>query len=493
MSANPSSFLQSVDRYFSHAMSFLDLPEGLAERIIQCNSTYTVRFGVRLRGRMYSFTGWRSVHSEHREPVKGGIRFVPNADAEEVEALAALMTLKCSLTDLPFGGSKGALKIDPAEWTQVELERITRRFTQELTKRNLIGAGVNVPAPDMGTGEREMAWMVDEYRRANPTDVINARACVTGKPLSKGGIAGRTEATGRGVQYAIQSYLQDERSPGVEGQRDLKGMSVIVQGFGNVGYHAAKFLSEDDGAKVIVIAERDGYVANPEGLAIEDLKQHQIRTGSILGFAGGTSHSDAMDGIEQACDILVPAAMENAIRADNAARIQAKLIVEAANGPLSFEADGMLRERGAIILPDLYVNAGGVVVSYFEWVKNLTHIPFGLMERRRRERRNHAIAEALERMTGRNFPDDMREGFLEGGDEIDLVRSGLEDVMRSTWRRIADLLEFEAGARRLSDRRLCRLDRRNRGRLRGDRDLRTALARSHSRRTAEGTCPTDLG
>ncbi|ESW94482.1 glutamate dehydrogenase [Mesorhizobium sp. LSJC268A00] len=424
-------------------MSFLHLPEGLAERIVQCNSTYTVRFGVRLRGRMYSFVGWRSVHSEHCEPVKGGIRYAPNADAEEVEALAALMTLKCSLVDLPFGGSKGALKIDPREWTIQELERITRRFTQELNKRGLIGPGLNVPAPDVGTSEREMAWMVDEFRRANPTDVINARACVTGKPLSKGGIAGRTEATGRGVQFAIQSYLGDLRTPGIAGRRELKGASVVVQGFGNVGYHAAKFLSEDHGARITVVAEHDGHVASPEGLPVEALKQHQLRTGSILGFDGAESFAGDMRGIEEACDILIPAAMENAIHIDNAERIKAHLIVEAANGPVTFQADQMLRSRGVTILPDLYVNAGGVVVSYFEWVKNLTHIPFGLMERRRRERRNHAIARALERMTGNMFPADMRDDFLEGGAEIDLVRSGLEDVMRGAWGNIADLLETQ--------------------------------------------------
>lgn len=443
MLASTTGFLQSVDKNFRHAMSFLELPEGLAERIVQCNSTYTVRFGVRLRGRMYSFVGWRSVHSEHCEPVKGGIRFAPDADAEEVEALAALMTLKCSLVDVPFGGSKGALKIDPREWTPQELERITRRFTQELNKRGLIGPGLNVPAPDVGTGEREMAWMMDEFRRANPTDVINARACVTGKPLSKGGIAGRTEATGRGVQFAIQSYLGDPRTPGIAGRRDLKGATVVVQGFGNVGYHAAKFLSEEDGARVLVIAERDGYVANPEGLPVEALKQHHIRTGSILGFDGAKSFPGDMTGIEKACNVLIPAAMENAIHSDNAERINAHLIVEAANGPITFQADQILRSRGVTILPDLYVNAGGVVVSYFEWVKNLTHIPFGLMERRRRERRNHTIATALERMTGNPFPAEMRDEFLEGGAEIDLVRSGLEDIMRSTWVNIADLLEAQ--------------------------------------------------
>ncbi|UPJ76873.1 Glu/Leu/Phe/Val dehydrogenase [Bradyrhizobium sp. 187] len=441
MQANSAGFLESVGQNFRHSMTFLDLPEGLAERIIQCNSTYTVRFGVRLRGRMYSFIGWRSVHSEHCEPVKGGIRYAPNADAEEVEALAALMTLKCSLVDVPFGGSKGALKIDPREWNPQELERITRRFTQELNKRDLIGPGVNVPAPDVGTSEREMAWMMDEFRRANPTDVVNARACVTGKPLSKGGIAGRTEATGRGVQFAIQSYLRDPRTRGLDGKRDLKNSSIVVQGFGNVGYHAAKFLSEEDGARVIAVAESDGYIANPKGLSIELLKRHQLQTGSILGFAGATSAVGDMSGIELACDVLIPAAMENAIHSENADRIKAHLLIEAANGPVTFEADKILRSRGVTILPDLYVNAGGVVVSYFEWVKNLTHIPFGLMERRRRERRNQTIATALERMTGKQFPADMRDEFLEGGAEIDLVRSGLEDVMRSTWARIADLIE----------------------------------------------------
>lgn len=388
---------------------------------------------------MYSFIGWRSVR-EHCEPVKGDIRYASNADAEEVEALAALMTLKCSLVDVPFGGSKGALKIDPRGWTPQELEHITRRFTQEMNKRP-DRARRQCVGSDIGTGEREMAWMMDEFRRANPTDVVTSGACVTGKPLSKGGIAGRAESTGRGVQFAIQSSLRDTRTPGLDGRRNLKGASTVIQGFGNVGYHAARFLSEEDDARVTVLAERDGYVANPEGLSIEALKQHQIRTGSILGFDGAKSIAGDMCGVEQPCDVLIPAAMENAIHAENAERMKAHLVVEAANGPVTFEADEILRSRGVTILPDLYVNAGGVVVSYFERVKNLTHIPFGLMERRRRERGNHTIATALERMTGKESPADMRDEFLEGGAEIDLVRSGLEDVMRSTWTRIADLME----------------------------------------------------
>jgi glutamate dehydrogenase (NAD(P)+) len=434
------TFLDSVESYIDRAFEHLDLSEGLAERIRACNSTYTVRFGVRLRGRMYSFTGWRSVHSEHVEPAKGGIRYDASANANEVEALAALMSLKCALVDVPFGGSKGALRIDPKQWDVHELERITRRFTQELAKRNLISPGRNVPAPDMGTGEREMAWMADEYKRTGPADIVNANACVTGKPLSRGGIAGRTEATGRGVQYAIHCYLRDQVHDGINGRRDISSMTVVVQGFGNVGYHATKFLSED-GAKIVSIVERDGFIFSAGGLDVEAVNQHRHRTGSILGFAGAESNPDKERGLEVECDILIPAAMENAITLENANRIRARLIAEAANGPVSFQAERVLLGNGVVILPDLFVNAGGVVVSYFEWVKNLTHIPFGLMERRRRERRNSQITTALETMTGKVFPEDMRDEFLEGGQEIDLVRSGLDDVMRGAYERMAAVLK----------------------------------------------------
>jgi glutamate dehydrogenase (NAD(P)+) len=434
------SFLESVERYIDRAFAHLSLPEGLAERIRACNSTYTVRFGVRLRGRMYSFTGWRSVHSEHVEPAKGGIRYDPSSSQHEVEALAALMSLKCALVDVPFGGSKGALCIDPREWEPHELERITRRFTQELAKRSLISPGRNVPAPDLGTGEREMAWMADEYRRTGPADIVNANACVTGKPLSHGGIAGRTEATGRGLQFAIHCYLRDTERNGIRGNRDLSTMTAVIQGFGNVGYHAAKFLSEDDGVQIIGIVERDGYIYDPGGLDVEAVKRHQLETGSILGFAGAQSSTRSTAGLELECDILIPAAMENAITEVNADRIRARLIAEAANGPISFKAESTLLNRDIVILPDLFINAGGVIVSYFEWVKNLTHIPFGLMERRRRERRNLQLATALESMTGKVFPGDVRDEFLEGGCEIDLVRSGLDDIMRGAYARMVAVL-----------------------------------------------------
>lgn len=436
----PATFLDSVDRYMAHAMSFLDLPEGLEERIVQCNSTYKVRFGVRLRGRMFSFVGWRAVHSEHCEPAKGGIRYSLDADEQEVEALAALMTLKCALVDVPFGGSKGALMIDPNEWETHELEKITRRFTQELTKRGLIGPGQNVPAPDVGTGEREMAWIADEFRRANPMDVVNAKACVTGKPLSKGGIAGRTEATGRGVQYAIHSYLADKEFGGIKGTSDLSAMTIAIQGFGNVGYHAAKFLTEDDKAKVTCVIEHDGAIYDPAGINIEALKQHQILTGSITNFQRGSVEISQHEGLCLECDILVPAAMENAITVANVDEIRAKLIVEAANGPISFDADEILKVRGVVILPDLFVNAGGVAVSYFEWVKNLTHIPFGLMERRRQERRGLTLTIAMEEVSGKSLPPELRQEIIGGGEEIDLVRSGLEDVIRNAYERMSAAL-----------------------------------------------------
>jgi len=436
---NGSSFLQTVDAHVNHAMRYLELPDGLAERVRECNSTYVVNFGVRLRGKMFSFTGWRSVHSEHHYPVKGGIRYSLNSDAEEVEALAALMSFKCALVDIPFGGSKGALKINARDWEPDELERITRRFTQELAKRALIGPGQNVPAPDMGTGEREMAWMADEFRRSNPSDLVNAQACVTGKPLSKGGIEGRIEATGRGVQYAIQSYFDDSRTQQSRRVKTLSGAKVVIQGFGNVGYHAAKFLREDDGAIIVGVIEREGYVHNDQGLDVDSLKTHKDSTGSIMGFDNARSVYDH-SGLALPCDILIPAAMENAITAENVSTVKASIIVEAANGPIDFHSNEVLLERGVVILPDLFVNAGGVVVSYFEWVKNLTHMPFGLMERRRRERRNRNIVGALEHMTEKSFPSSDLEEFLEGGNEIDLVRSGLEDVMRNTYSRMSDLL-----------------------------------------------------
>lgn len=429
-----SSFLSDVDAMFDAATGSLDLPDGLAEKIRVCNATYVTRFGVRLRGKMHTFTGWRAVHSTHNNPAKGGIRYSAQADQGEVEALAALMTYKCALLGLPFGGSKGALMIDPREWNELELEKITRRFAQELIRHGFLNSGMNVPAPDMGTNDQTMMWIADEYRRLKPDD-INGMACVTGKPLGGNGIEGRTEATGRGVQFAVHAFfetVEDAQKAGFK-DNDLSDRSVIVQGLGNVGYHAAKFLSEDDKCRIVAVIERDGVVRNSEGLNIERLKSHVTENGGVQGFDGGRFDPDGSKALEDECDILIPAAMEHVIHSGNAAAIQARLIVEAANGPISYEADRSLRERGVVIIPDLFANAGGVVVSYFEWVKNLTHIPFGLMERRYDEKGHRTLARSLEAMTGQAFPKDAEDEFFHGRTEIDLVRSGLDDMMRSTY------------------------------------------------------------
>ena len=427
------SFRESTDMMFDRAAAHLDVSDGLKHKIKVCNSVYTVRFGVRLRGDVHTFVGYRAVHSEHVEPVKGGIRYATSVNQDEVEALAALMTYKCALVTVPFGGSKGGLALDPRAYDEDELERITRRFTYELAKRDLIHPSQNVPAPDMGTGEREMAWMADAYNRLHPTD-IDARACVTGKPLHAGGIAGRVEATGRGVQYALHEFFrhpEDMKSAGLDGTLD--GKTVVVQGLGNVGYHAAKFLSEEDGAKIVAVAEYNGAIYDEKGIDIEGLKTWINANGSVKGYPHGRFVEDSSEMLTLDCDILIPAAIEGAINSGNAPDVKAKLIIEAANGPVTANADTILREKGVFIIPDMYANAGGVTVSYFEWVKNLSHIRFGRMQRREEEKRNRMLLEELEGITGKTFSDGFRARFERGADELDLVRSGLDDTMRTAY------------------------------------------------------------
>jgi glutamate dehydrogenase (NAD(P)+) len=354
------------------------------------------------------------------------------------------MTYKCALVEVPFGGSKGGLRIDPREWNEHEMEQITRRFTYELAKRDLINPSQNVPAPDMGTGEREMAWIVDQYRRMNTTD-INAAACVTGKPLNAGGIAGRVEATGRGVQYALREfYRHPEDMKRARQTGTLDGKRVIVQGLGNVGYHAAKFLSEEDGARIVGVIERDGAVVNPDGLAIEFLKAHIGATGGVKGFPGGTYVEDGAAVLEEECDILIPAAMESVINLSNAERIKAALIIEAANGPITAGADDILRQKGVVIIPDLYANAGGVTVSYFEWVKNLSHIRFGRMQRRQEEAQNALLVNELDRLlkaagTDLGMTAKFKDEYVRGAGELELVRSGLDDTMRTAYQSMREV------------------------------------------------------
>ncbi len=431
-----SSFRESVNLMFDQAVKYLKIPKGVCDYMKTCQSVYQVSFPVRIGDEYQVFHGWRAVHSEHRLPVKGGIRYSADVSQEEVEALASLMTYKCALVNVPFGGAKGGLCINPKKYNEEQLERITRRFALELAKKGYISPSLNVPAPDMGTGPREMAWMADTYRQLYPHD-INAVACVTGKPVTQGGIPGRNEATGRGVQYGLREffrYAEDIKKAGLTG--DLEGKTAVVQGLGNVGYHAAKFLSEEDGVKIIAIIDRDGAIIDEKGLNVEQVKDHIKTTGGVSNFPGARTVKDGLSVLELECDILIPAAMENQITSQNASRIRTKLIAEAANGPVTFEADAILKKRGITIIPDFYLNAGGVTVSYFEWIKNITHIRFGRMERRYDEAKGLAFVEAIESMTDSTVPVKFRKQIFRGADELDLVRSGLDDTMREAYQEI---------------------------------------------------------
>ena len=433
-----TTFKESVDLMYDRAVETLNLPIGLAEQIRTCNAVYQVRFGVKLKGEYKIFVGWRAVHSEHILPVKGGIRFAEIANQEEVEALAALMTYKCAIVNVPFGGSKGALKINPNDYDEEDLEKITRRFAHELIKKDLVNPNLNVPAPDMGTGEREMAWISDTFQNLYPNQ-INGMGCVTGKPVHNGGIRGRTEATGRGVQFGIREFFrhpEDLKLAQIDGGLDSK--KIIVQGLGNVGWHAAKFLSEEDGAKIIGIIERDGAIYSEKGLDVNDVLSYIKENGGVKNFPNSSFIENGQDMLEKECDILIPAAIEGVINSSNAARIKAPLIAEAANGPVTFEADSILRKKGKVILPDAFLNAGGVTVSYFEWIKNLARIRFGRLERRHEEMKGKLIVETLETMLKAKVPDDLKNKLIEGADELDLVRSGLDDSMRDAYKNIRE-------------------------------------------------------
>ncbi len=425
-------FRESVDKMVDRAICVLKLDENIGAAIKACTSVLQVTFPVDIDGKLEIFTGWRAVHSIHKLPSKGGIRYAPMVDQQDTEALAALMTYKCAIVDVPFGGSKGGLHIDPTNYTRDQLQRITRRFASELIKKGFLSPASNVPAPDVGTGQREMAWIVDTYKHLHPED-INHSACVTGKPVEDGGIFGRVEATGRGVQYALQEFFRhpaEVKAAGFDG--DLMGKTVIIQGLGNVGYHAAKFLSEEDGCTIIAIIERDGALYCESGLNVEEIYQHKLLDKGLADYQteGVEYIEDGASVLEYECDILIPAAMEGVINTENADRIKAKMIAEAANGPVTYEADAILHNNGKTILPDAYMNAGGVIVSYFEWIRNQTHIRFGRMERRYDERRGKMIIDAIEGISGSQVQDVFRRDLIHGADELELVRSGLDDSMR---------------------------------------------------------------
>ncbi|MDB5031236.1 Glu/Leu/Phe/Val dehydrogenase [Mucilaginibacter sp.] len=431
-------FFADVCSNFDFAAQFTKHDAGLLDQIKSCNSVYRFRFPIRRGNGFEVIDAWRVEHSQHQSPTKGGIRYSEMVNEDEVMALAALMTYKCAIVNVPFGGAKGGIKINPKNYTVQELENITRRYTVELIKKNFIGPSIDVPAPDYGSGEREMSWIADTYATMNPGQ-LDAMGAVTGKPIALHGIAGRREATGRGVAIATRECVsigEDMQKIGLT--QGISGKKVIVQGLGNVGYYSAKFLSEF-GALIVGLCEFEGAIYNADGLDIEAVFQHRKATGSILGYAGAKQEfKNTLEGLEQPCDILVPAALENQITVANIKNIKAKIIVEGANGPTSPEAEAIFHEMGGIVVPDMYANAGGVTVSYFEWLKNLSHVAFGRINRRFEENSNLNLVNMVEGITGLALTPLQRATIVKGATELELVNSGLEDTMIRSYHEIRE-------------------------------------------------------
>eukprot|EP01135_Chromosphaera_perkinsii_P000109 Nk52_evm5s32 gene=Nk52_evmTU5s32 len=424
------NFLECSETFFQRAADLhTEMPAGKLKHLKRVDLVLRCSFPLeKANGDFEMIDAYRAQHSRHRLPVKGGIRFSTAVDLQEVEALAALMTYKCAVVDVPFGGAKGGVCIDPKKYTEAELERITRRFTMELCQKNFIGPGIDVPAPDMGTGGREMAWIKDTFSNLNIGEVDSA-GCVTGKPLSQGGVRGRTEATGLGVYYGIREFLTYEE---IQKQTGLTagyaGKRVIVQGFGNVGYWAAHFIHKD-GGKITAIAEYNSAIVNEDGIDVEDAFEHWRANGTFNGYSKAEVIEDHIVALERECDILIPAASERQIHVGNADKIKAKIIGEAANGPITPKGHDALIKNGAVVIPDLLLNAGGVTVSYFEWLKNLSHVRFGRLNKKWEEHSKAKLLEFVEENVGKKLPAIERDIILHGADEKDIVYSGLEDTM----------------------------------------------------------------
>ena len=439
MSNKQARFYESVLANFDRAAAYSGLPSGLLKQIRACNAVYQMRFPVKIGNTYEVIEAYRVQHSHHRLPTKGGIRFSHHVNQEEVMALASLMTYKCAIVDVPFGGAKGGVKVSPRKYSEDELERITRRYTTELIRKNFIGPGTDVPAPDYGTGPREMAWILDTYQVLKNGE-IDALACVTGKPVSHGGIAGRTEATGRGVYYGLReivSYADDMAELGLK--PGMKGKTIVIQGLGNVGTYTGSICQKEGGAIIIGVSEIEGTIYNKAGIDIDRLVKYRKKTGSILGFPGTTTLKDRHDWISIECDILIPAALESQIREDNADLVKAKIIGEAANGPVTDVAEEMLAKKGIVVVPDMYLNAGGVTVSYFEWLKNLSHMRFGRLQKRFDQNTYSNIVDIVEKTTGKKITNKEKAMIVRGADEVDLVRSGLEETMINAYKQIRDI------------------------------------------------------
>lgn len=359
------SFLENTELYFNEACKYIKVDDGVLKAIQAPNVSVVFNFPlVRDNGMLEVITGFRVQHSHHYLPCKGGTRYSSNIDLEETQALATLMTFKLSVHGIPFGGSKGGLKIDPSKYSTHELARATRRYTIEMAKKNMIGSAIDVPGPDIGTDSRIMNWMKETFVTYYGERDLFSSGCVTGKSLEQGGIDGRAESTGLGVYYGIREAFDNQIVCEKIGTKvGLNGKTFIIQGFGNVGYWAAHFLKMA-GATMIGVSEFNSSIYNSKGIDPDELYKYKIKNSTLKNFPGALSYSaeekDPLLIIENECDILIPAAVEKSLNEVNAFKLKCKIIAEAANGPTTFRANSILEERGILVLPDLVMNTGGV-------------------------------------------------------------------------------------------------------------------------------------
>jgi glutamate dehydrogenase (NAD(P)+) len=430
---NEPNFLEMVNIFFDQASKYTGMSPEMLEQIKTTDTVLQMTIPLSRDDGSISFhKAYRAQHSHHKLPCKGGTRYSPNVDLPEVEALAFLMTIKCACVNLPFGGAKGGIEVNPKSLSKAERERLTRRYALELGKKGFLSPAIDVPGPDLGTGEEEMAWMMDTFVSHHPKN-LNGIATTTGKPLELGGIPGRAESTGLGVFYGIREFLQDPYYMDKLGLKTgILGKTFIIQGFGNVGYWAGHFIQKE-GGKILGVIEQSASVFNEHGIDVDDLKNFYNQRKSLVGYPKAQVFQDKNEVFSKNCDVLIPAAIERSLNGETAKLIDCKIVAESANGPTTPLGEEILEKKGVLILPDLLMNAGGVTVSYFEYVKNLGHIKPGLLTKRWGARRNQNIIETISKSKNLNAKDAIaglkRIAYTEGASELNLVYSGLEQIM----------------------------------------------------------------
>lgn len=412
---------------------------------------------IRDDGSVEMIPAYRCKHSHHKIPTKGGTRIAPSVNLQEVEALASLMSIKLAIADVPYGGGKGGLKLNPKDYSKGEIERVMRRYTIELAKHGFLGAACDVPGPDLGTTVWHMDIMADTYKTLYGMSDINALGCVTGKSTAVGGIIGRTESTGLGVYYCTRDVLNEKTYAPLRRKHKiadkLEGKKLVFQGFGNVGYWAAKFM-ETDGAHVVGVAEYNGSIYNAKGMNVDEIKAWFVQHGTFKGCPAG-EFFEGNAAMFMPCDVLVPAATEQALNMHNADKVQAKMIVEGGNGVTTVRADAILNAKNVLILPDVLANGSGVTCSYFEWLKNLEHKRPGRLTKKWEETSKSNLLKGINQVLIENgidvhLEDEVGEKFMKGGDSLDIVNSALDSFMADAMQRTYKIAKEEDMTMRLA-------------------------------------------